>query len=127
MNTFCSQNVQTMSELMDLAAVPYHILAPRDGKPMVEIVQDTMVGSFRLTKDWTRIHDKTMANLQMHNSYFKGALPAANKKDEYHYSGKQAYSQIFYWAFYHHLLHSFFYFDDAKPLEVYRRSRRERT
>jgi len=93
MNTFCSQNVQTMSELMDLAAVPYHILAPRDGKPMVEIVQDTMVGSFRLTKDWTRIHDKTMANLQMHNSYFSGALPAP-KHSDHHYSGKQAYSQI---------------------------------
>jgi len=93
MNTFCSQNVQTMSELMDLAAVPYHILAPRDGKPMVEIVQDTMVGSFRLTKDWTTIHDKTMANLQMHNSYFSGALPEP-KQPNHHYSGKQAYSQI---------------------------------
>ena len=94
MNTFCSQNVQTMSELMDLAAVPYHILAPRDGKPMVEIVQDTMVGSFRLTKDWTIIHDKTMANLQMHNSYFSGSLPAPANSSTHHYSGKQAYSQI---------------------------------
>ena len=78
---------------MDLAAVPYHILAPRDGKPMVEIVQDTMVGSFRLTKDWTVIHDKTMANLQMHNSYFSGALPEPTQPN-HHYSGKQAYSQI---------------------------------
>jgi DNA-directed RNA polymerase II subunit RPB1 len=83
-----------MSELMDLAAVPYHILAPRDGKPMVEIVQDTLVGAFRLTKDWTRIHDKTMANLQMHNSYFVGALPAPTHKKDHQYSGKQAYSQI---------------------------------
>lgn len=94
MNTFCSQNVQTMSELMDLAAVPYHILAPRDGKPMVEIVQDTMVGAFRCTKDWTRIHDKTMANLQMLNSYFGGVLPAPVDRKTHHFSGKQAYSQI---------------------------------
>jgi DNA-directed RNA polymerase II subunit RPB1 len=100
MNTFCSQNVQTMSELMDLAAVPYHILAPRDGKPMVEIVQDTLVGAFRCTKDWTRIHDKTMANLQMVNSYFSGALPAPEDKKHHHYSGKQAYSQILPPGFY---------------------------
>jgi DNA-directed RNA polymerase beta' subunit len=94
MNIFASQNVQTMSELMDLAAVPYMILAPRDGKPIVEVVQDTMVGAYRITKDWVTIHDKTMANLQMVNSYFDGKLPEAKHKNTHQYTGKQAYSQI---------------------------------
>lgn len=94
MNLFGSQNVQTMSELMDLAAVPFHILAPRQGEPMVEIVQDSMTGSFRLTKEWTRINDKAMANLQMLNSYFQGALPAPADEKNHLYSGVQAYSQI---------------------------------
>lgn len=94
MNVFIPQNAQTMSELMDLAAVPYMILAPRDGKPIVEVVQDTMLGAFRLTKDWVRIHDKTMANLQMVNSYFKGKLPAPAEHGDSFFSGKQAYSQI---------------------------------
>jgi DNA-directed RNA polymerase beta' subunit len=81
-----------MNELMDIAAVPYMILAPRDGKPIIEIVQDTLVGSYRLTKDYTEIHDKTMANIQMVNSYFTGSLPKPENK--YSYSGKEAYSQI---------------------------------
>jgi DNA-directed RNA polymerase beta' subunit/intein/homing endonuclease len=92
MNLHCPQNIQTMSELMDIAAVPYMIIAPRDGKPIIEIVQDTLLGSFRLTKDHTEINDKTMANLQMVNSYFKGQLDKPNK--DYMYSGKMAYSQL---------------------------------
>jgi DNA-directed RNA polymerase II subunit RPB1 len=94
MNIFVPQNVQTMGELMDLASVPYMVLAPRDGKPIVEVVQDTMLGAFRLTQDWVRIHDKTMANLQMVNSYFKGALPAPEEENSLYFTGRQAYSQI---------------------------------
>jgi len=92
MNLHCPQNIQTMSELMDIAAVPYMVLAPRDGKPIIEVVQDTLLGSFRMTKDHIEIEDKTMANLQMVNSYFSGKLDKANKN--YKYTGKQAYSQI---------------------------------
>ena len=92
MNLHCPQSIQTMNELMDIAAVPYMILAPRDGKPIIEVVQDTLVGSYRLTKDYTEIHDKTMANIQMVNSYFTGTLP--KPKNKYCYSGKEAYSQI---------------------------------
>ena len=92
MNLHCPQNIQTMSELMDIAAVPYMILAPRDGKPIIEVVQDTLLGSFRLTKDHIEIHDKTMANLQMVNSYFTGKLSKPDKN--YKYSGKEAYSEI---------------------------------
>ena len=94
MNLFSAQNTQTMSELMDLAAVPYMIIAPRDGKPIVEVVQDSMLGSFRLTKDWIRIHEKTFANLQMVNSYFKGVMPKPTDEESHHYSGKQAFSEI---------------------------------
>jgi DNA-directed RNA polymerase beta' subunit/intein/homing endonuclease len=92
MNLHCPQNIQTMSELMDIAAVPYMIIAPRDGKPIIEVVQDTLLGSFRLTKDHTEIKDRNMANLQMVNSYFSGKLEKPDK--DYMYSGKMAYSQI---------------------------------
>jgi len=92
MNMHCPQNIQTMSELRDIAAVPYMVLAPRDGKPIIEIVQDTLLGSFRLTKDYTEIGDKNMANLQMINSYFTGKLE--KPKNDFKYSGKEAYSYI---------------------------------
>jgi len=92
MNLHCPQNIQTMSELMDIAAIPYMVLAPRDGKPIIEVVQDTLLGSFRLTNDSIKIQDKTMANLQMVNSCFTGSLPEPNK--HFNYTGKEAYSQI---------------------------------
>lgn len=94
MNLHCPQNIQTMSELMDIAAVPYMVIAPRDGKPIIEIVQDTLVGSFRLTKDHITIKDKVMANLQMVNCYFNGSLEPPSLDKKYIYTGKEAYSQI---------------------------------
>lgn len=95
MNLFAPQNEQTMSELLDLALVPYLIITPRDGKPIVELVQDTMLGSYRITKDWVTIQDKPMANLQMVNSYFNGMMPNPVDEVKHLYSGKQAFSQIF--------------------------------
>jgi len=92
MNLHCPQNIQTMSELKDLAAVSSLILAPRDGKPSIEVVQDTLVGSFRATKDYVVVSDKLMANLQMINSYFKGKLDKPSKN--YTYTGKDLFSQI---------------------------------
>ena len=94
MNLFAPQNVQTMNELRDLAKVPFLIITPRDGNPIVELVQDTMLGSFRLTKNWIFINEKAMANLQMVNSYFKGKLPDPDNMIQHMFSGKQAFSQI---------------------------------
>lgn len=94
MNLHAPQSIQTMSELKDFANVPYHIISPKDGKPIIEVVQDTMVGSFRLTKDNVTISDKTFANLQMVNSYFDGILPEPDNIESREYSGRQASSQI---------------------------------
>lgn len=94
MNMHAPQSLQTLNELKDFANVPYHVISPKDGKPIIEVVQDSMVGSFRLTKDHVRINDKTFANLQMVNSYFDGILPAPDHKKTREYSGRQASSQI---------------------------------
>ena len=93
MNSHMAQSVQTMSELMDFCAVPFHIISPKDGKPVITFVQDTLLGSFRLTKKDVFIADKTFANLQMVNSYFDGTMPKA-VTEEGKFNGQQAYSQI---------------------------------
>jgi DNA-directed RNA polymerase beta' subunit len=93
MNTHAPQSIQTMSELMDFASVPYHILTPKDAKPIIEVIQDTMVGSYRLTKAHTRLHEKTFANLQMVNSYFSGILEAT-EGTHHTFTGRQAFSAI---------------------------------
>jgi DNA-directed RNA polymerase II subunit RPB1 len=94
MNTHMPQSIQTMSELMDFASVPYHIITPKDAGPVIEVVQDTMLGAFRITKDHVRIRDKTFANLQMVNSYFTGELPTPKDSDLNMFTGRQAYSMI---------------------------------
>jgi DNA-directed RNA polymerase II subunit RPB1 len=94
MNAHNPQSIQTMSELMDFASVPYHIITPKDAGPIIEIVQDTMVGVYRLTKQHIRLTDKVLANLQMVNSYFKGELPKPAEADDFLYTGRQTYSQI---------------------------------
>jgi DNA-directed RNA polymerase II subunit RPB1 len=93
MNSHMAQSVQTMSELMDFCAVPYHIISPKDGKPVITFVQDTLLGCFRLTKKDVLINDKTFANLQMVNSYFDGTMPKP-VDDSGSYNGQQAYSMI---------------------------------
>jgi len=86
------QSIQSMNELMDLTAIPYNIIGPKDGKPVIGIVQDTLLGVFRITKDSIRVKDKVMANLQMVNSYFDVMPPL--KPGEVSYTGRQVYSQI---------------------------------
>jgi DNA-directed RNA polymerase beta' subunit/intein/homing endonuclease len=91
MNLHQPQNIQTMQELKDLASIQYMIVSSKNGKPIIEVVQDSLLGIFRLTKDHTRIDDKTMANLQMVNTYFNGAMKMGNLKE---YNGKDAFSQM---------------------------------
>jgi len=94
-NAHMPQSIQTMGELMDFASVPFHIISAKDGKVIMNLVQDSLLGVYRLSNDTTRIHDKTMANLQMVNSYFNPSLISnANKNKNYEYTGKQAFSAI---------------------------------
>lgn len=83
------QNIQTMGELKDLAAIPYMIISPKSGTPIIEAVQDVLVGAYRITGDNTILDNKAVANLQMVNSYFNGELP---KKENF--TGKEIFSMI---------------------------------
>ena len=81
-------------ELKDFASVPFHILGPKDGRPVINIVQDTALGVYRITKDHVRVDDKTAANLQMVNSFFSGELPAPGDAESNEWTGKQLFSAI---------------------------------
>ena len=87
MNLHMPQN--DISEIEDDFDSMYKGEISKSGTPIIELVQDTLVGVFRLTKQHVRIDDKTMANLQMVNSYFKGHLDY--KKT---YDGQEAFSEI---------------------------------
>jgi DNA-directed RNA polymerase II subunit RPB1 len=90
MNMHFPQSIQTMGELKDLASIPLMIISPKSGKPIIEVVQDILVGSYRITDDSVYLDKKEVSNLQMVNSYFTGKL---DKKED-KYTGKEIFSMI---------------------------------
>jgi hypothetical protein len=89
MNMHFPQSIQTMGELKDLASIPFMIISPKSGKPIIEVVQDILVGSYRITNDRVNLPEKVVANLQMVNSYFDTSL---NNKESF--TGKEIFSKI---------------------------------
>jgi len=49
MNMHVPQSQQTISELKYLAMVPTQIISPQEGKPVIGLVQDALLGASRLT------------------------------------------------------------------------------
>ena len=49
MNMHVPQSQQTISELKNLAMVPTQIVSPQEGKPVIGLVQDALLGASRLT------------------------------------------------------------------------------
>ena len=93
MNAHAPQSIEAATELEEIAAVPHQILRPRDGLPVIGIVQDTLVGSYRLTRDTVQFNNREFMNMMMWNKRFTGVLPAP-KRDALHWTGQQVISQL---------------------------------
>jgi DNA-directed RNA polymerase beta' subunit/intein/homing endonuclease len=91
MNMHLPQTVQTMTELKDLAYIPYMIISQKDGIPIIGMVQDVLLGAYRISDDSVKIDPKTVANLQMVNSMFDGNFSIPSNG---FYTGKEVYSMI---------------------------------
>jgi len=92
MNMHCPQSYEAATELEEIAAVPHQILRPRDGIPVIGVVQDTLVGSYRLTRDHVKFNRREFMNLMMWNKRFDGTVPvSASDKG---WSGHQVLSQL---------------------------------
>jgi DNA-directed RNA polymerase II subunit RPB1 len=89
MNMHYPQTVQTMNELRDLAYIPYMIISQKDGIPIIGMVQDVLLGSYRISDDKVKINCKDVFNLQMVNSNFQGKI-----KYKKEYTGKELFSLI---------------------------------
>jgi len=50
MNMHAPQSIATVSELMNIASVKHQIISPRENKPIITVVQDTLLGINKLTK-----------------------------------------------------------------------------
>jgi DNA-directed RNA polymerase II subunit RPB1 len=97
MNAHIPQSYEASTELMEIAAVPYQIISPRNGKPVIGIVQDTLVGSYRITKPNVEFNRREFMNLMMWNRRFEGLVPQPVKTEENgipRWSGQQVLSQL---------------------------------
>ena len=65
MNLHMPQNAESDSELKNLAAVPYQIISPGSNAPIIGIYQDSMLGSFRFTRENISFSPHDAMNLLM--------------------------------------------------------------
>lgn len=72
MNMHVPQSNQTEFELKSLAAVPTQIISPRESSPIISVVQDIVVGLYRITKDNVVVNNKQYFNILAGNSKFTG-------------------------------------------------------
>ena len=93
MNMHCPQSYEAATELDEIAAVPHQILRPRDGLPVIGIVQDTLVGSYRMTREHVSFNRREFMNLMMWNRRFNGEIPLP-KADGAKWTGRQVLSQL---------------------------------
>lgn len=92
MNMHVPQSLEAQVELEDIAAIPYHIITPRHAKPLIGVYQDTLVGSYRLTRPGVNFTKREFMNLMMWNKRFDGAMPAP--RDNSRYTGQQILSAL---------------------------------
>jgi DNA-directed RNA polymerase II subunit RPB1 len=65
MNLHMPQNVLAETELRHLAAIPYQIISPSANSPIIGIFQDSLLGSFRFTRENISFNARDAMNLLM--------------------------------------------------------------
>ena len=78
MNLHMPQDPESESELKNLAAVPYQIISPANNAAIIGIYQDSMLGSYRFTRENIEFTQKDAMNLLM---MFNRVNPDALKKN----------------------------------------------
>lgn len=75
MNVHVPQSLETMVELENIHLVPKQIISPKDNKPVMGIVQDTLCAARKLTKRDVFLDKDQMMNLLMHLPTWDGKMP----------------------------------------------------
>ena len=93
MNMHVPQSLQTVAELKYLAAVPLQIISPREHKPVISLVQDSLLGLNRITNDGVYLNRDEMMNILIYLDSFDGNLPEPELKEPFKlWSGRQLVS-----------------------------------
>ena len=83
MNMHVPQSIQTSLELENLAAVTTQIITPAQNKPIISIVQDTLLGSYLLTNGDLYLNQKQVYDLMLATD-FEGNIPKKDTQSKIH-------------------------------------------
>ena len=93
MNLHAPQSVEAATELREIAAVGKQMISPKLSKPLVSVVQDTLVGVNRLTRPTEFFNRREFMNLMIHSKRWDGRMPPPAKTDPVPlWSGQQVVS-----------------------------------
>jgi len=91
MNMHVPQSIAAAVELKYLASVLRQIVSPRTNSPIIQIIQDTLTGSYRLSQDKVRIPEHIAMNIM---ARMKKPLSAYRRKDR-EITGREVFSSTF--------------------------------
>lgn len=75
MNMHVPQSVEAATELREIAAVSKQMISPRLSKPLISVVQDTLVGVNRLTRPTEFFTQREFMSLLVHSKRWDGRVP----------------------------------------------------
>ena len=93
MNLHLPQALEPTVELEKIPAIPQMIVSPRTNGPLITLVQDSLVGLFRMSMPHIRMTRRQLYNILMGNKLFNGITPDALEKG--YWSGRQAIGTTF--------------------------------
>ncbi|KAH9322462.1 hypothetical protein KI387_017101, partial [Taxus chinensis] len=95
MNMHVPQSFETRAEVLELMMVPKCIVSPQSNRPVMGIVQDTLLGCRKITKRDTFIEKDVFMNILMWWEDFDGKIPAPTiLKPRPLWTGKQVFNLI---------------------------------
>ncbi|KAJ7944104.1 DNA-directed RNA polymerase subunit [Quillaja saponaria] len=95
MNMHVPQSLETRAEVLELMMVPKCIVSPQSNRPVMGIVQDTLLGCRKITKRDTFITKDDFMNILMWWEDFDWEIPAPTiLKPEPLWTGKQVFNLI---------------------------------
>ena len=92
MNAHIPQSYEASTELSEIAAVPHQIVTPRHAKPLIGVVQDSLVGAYRITQPGIAFSRREFMSMMMWNKRFEGVVPRPAKGIRW--SGQQVLTQL---------------------------------
>lgn len=94
MNTFLPQSVQTRVEIEEIAGVAGQIISPAKSNPIISVAQDSMVGSYILTKTDFATTSEQLFHYLMPIIQLKSDFNFIKAREKEKWSGKELFSTI---------------------------------